>query len=84
MTAERSLFPQGGFDRLEHLAYIGHASCLCLGKNSIAVDVDVQCTRHARAEFHGDPGLLFDVLFQAHGLGLDVLSEEAALDGDFH
>jgi hypothetical protein len=62
----------------------GHAAGALVGIDLLAVSVDVE--RAGAAQFQSNRGFEFalDVLFQAHGLKLDVVSEEAALDDDFH
>lgn len=54
-----------------------------VGEDFFAVGKDVERSRAAHLNAHGDAEFAFDVLFQAHGLGLQVVSEEAALDDDF-
>jgi hypothetical protein len=44
----------------------------------------VQRPWRAHLDFDGDLQFAFDVLFQAHGLCLDVVSEKAAFDFDGH
>ena len=50
----------------------------------LAVGEYVEGAGAAHLDLNGDVEFAFDVLFQAHGLGLQVVSEEAALDDDFH
>lgn len=48
------------------------------------IGVDIERPGHTGLKLDRDSQLLFDCLFQAHGLQFDVVSEETALDGDFH
>jgi hypothetical protein len=53
-------------------------------ENLLAVGEDVEGAGAAHLDLDGDVEFTFDVLFQAHGLSFQILSEEAAFDGDFH
>jgi len=57
---------------------------LLLGIDFLPVNENVQRAWPAQADASGNLQLAFDALFQAHGLHLDVLSKETALDFDVH
>lgn len=57
---------------------------LLLGIDFLPVNENVQRTWSAQPDASGNLQLAFDALFQAHGLRLDVVSKETALDFDVH
>jgi|1185.fasta_scaffold728414_2 hypothetical protein len=63
---------------------LGHALGLLIRINLLAIGENVQRARGAHADTHGDFQFTFDVLFQAHGLGFQVVSDETTFDYDFH
>ena len=57
---------------------------LFFGIDLLPVNENVQRAWPAQADTSGNLQLAFNALFQAHGLSLDIVSIETALDFDFH
>jgi hypothetical protein len=57
---------------------------LLVGENLLHVGKDIERSRTAHANANWNLQFALNVLFQAHGLYLQVVSKEAALDYDIH
>jgi len=71
-------------NQVNDLVWGRQAAALLLGIDSLAVNENVQRPWRAHADASGNPQFVFDALFQAHGLRLDIGSKETALDFDGH
>ena len=58
--------------------------CLFLGVDPFAVYENIQCARCASTQSDWNTELTFDIVLEAHGLGFDIASKEAAFDLDTH
>ena len=58
--------------------------CLFLGVDPFAIYENIQCARGASTQSDWNTELTFDIVLEAHGLGFDVASKEAAFDLDTH
>ena len=66
------------------LRHLGIATAALIRVNLLPVHIHVECARTAHFHRHRLFEFAFQILFQAHGLNFNVMSEEAALDDDFH
>jgi len=80
MLFRDSRFPQRG----NQLRRGRHAASFGFRVDGFPIYDHVQRPWRAHLHFDGYPHFALDVLFQAHGLCLDVVSEEAAFDFDVH
>ena len=73
-----------GRGQAQNFVRSGYAPGLLVRENRLAVDFDVEHAKSAHAKFDLHAGVLFQFLFQAHGLMAGVRSKNAALDLDVH
>ena len=71
-------------NQLDDLVGGRQTASLLLGIDFLPVNENVQRAWPAQADASGNLELAFDAIFQAHGLRLDVVSKETALDFDGH
>ena len=71
-------------DDADQLAGGWQPSSLFLRINLLAFQEHIQSARTSHLQPHGNSKLSFNRRFEAHGLNLDIASDEAALDFDRH